>query len=177
MSQLLQEKVDLISKAYVTFKDKDLLILDGINGRAFDGFKQTLANRNVFLEDEIPVLFKDLTWFGGGEDGLLITNKHVYYHEWGYKCLKLTDIDEVRIGGWFDENIDFILKHAPTISIWAAKVFNEVHTVIEILSKTDEKDAKERKDTSAPTQVKCLGCRAIVHSNQTFCDYCRSPLS
>jgi len=113
-----------------------------------------------------------LTWFGGGEDGLLITNKHVYYHEWGYKSLKLADIDEVRISGWFDENIDFILKHAPTMSIWAAKVFNEVRTVIEILNGVDENDV-ERKVTVAQTQ--CLGCGAITYPNHDFCEYCHRP--
>lgn len=46
--------------------------------------------------------------------------------------------------------------------------------IIELLQADDEIDIE---DKPAPVQVQCLGCKAIVRSNQKFCEYCRSPLS
>jgi len=176
MNQLAQGKVDSISRASVSFKDKAVLVLDGVHGRAFDGFKQTLAKRGISLKDEVLVLFKDLTWFGGGEDGFLITDKRVYYHEWGFRCLEIAEIEMVRIGGLFDENIEFILKDGQIISLWLAKIFSEVKAVIEVLKSVDVAPTLVEDDRPMVHQVQCLGCRAIVRSNQNFCEYCRSPL-
>ena len=174
MDKLTQEKRDLISRSYVNFKDKLILVLDGIHGKAFEGFKKVLFERDVSIDDEEVVLFKDLTWFGGGEEGILITNKHFYYYQWGFKQIAITDISEVKIDGWFDENIVFVLKSGQSVSIWAAKLFSEVKAVIDILQKVDTVCEVEVKPV--PMQIQCLGCKAIISSSQNFCEYCRSPV-
>ena len=174
MNQLAKNKEDLILEASVSFKDKTVLVLENIGGHAFDGFKQTLRRRGVTLEAEVLVLFKDLTWFRGGEDAFLITDKHIYYHEWGYRCLVISDIDIVRIGGLFDENIEFVLKNGQVVSLWLSKIFYEVKTVIDLLQLEDKITPDEQK--TVVHQVQCLGCRAIVRASQNFCEYCRSPL-
>ena len=174
MIKITQVKRDLISKSYVKFEDRGILVLDGISGKAFETFESILVKRNTPIKNEEVVFFKDLTWLGGGEEGILITSEHFYYYQWGFKQIAITDIAELKIGGLFNENIIFILENGQTISIWAAKLFLEVKAVIEILQTVDE---VEIKDKPVPVQVQCLGCKAIIRSNQNFCEYCRSPLS
>ena len=171
MSKLTEKKRNLISKSYVNFEDKRILVLANIRGKAFETFKGILIKRKSTVENEENVFFKDLTWLGGGEEGILITNKYFYYYQWGFKQIEITNIDEVRIGGWFDENIVFVLKSGQSVSIWASKLFSEVKEVIDILQTVDEVNVRP-----VPVQVKCLGCKAIIKSNQNFCEYCRSPL-
>jgi len=178
MNQLSQKKKDLIAGVYVNFKDRRILVLDGISGDAFEGFKGILTKRNAPFENEEVVFFKDLTWFGGGEEGILITDKHFYYYQWGFKQIAIADIAQLRVGGWFDENIVFVLKNGQSVSLWLAKFFGEIKTIIEILQSDDEVAIEiEAKEKSLPVQVQCLGCKAIIRANQNFCEYCRSPVS
>ncbi|MCL1989296.1 MAG: hypothetical protein FWG67_00235, partial [Defluviitaleaceae bacterium] len=132
MSKLTQKKRDLISKSYVNFRDKRILVLSGIDGKAFETFKSILVKRNAPIENEEVVFFKDLTWLGGGEEAILITDKHFYYYQWGFKLIKISHIRELKIGGLFDENIVFVLKSGQSVSIWASKLFSEVKEVIDI---------------------------------------------
>jgi len=170
---ITQKKRDLISKSYVNFKDRGILVLNGINGNAFETFKRILVTRNIHIENEEIVFFKDLTWLGGGEEGILITSKYFYYYQWGFKQITISDIVELKTGGLFNDNIVFVLKSGQLISIWAAKLFSEVKATIEILQ-TDDKKVKSEKRNSFPIQ--CLGCRAIIQVSQNFCEYCRSPI-
>lgn len=172
MIMITQVKRDKISKSYVNFKDKGILVLEGVNGKAFETFKSILVKRNNPIENEEVVFFKDLTWFGGGEEGILISSKYFYYYQWGFKKIAITDIAELKIGGLFDESIVFVLKNGQSESIWAAKLFSEVKATIETLQANDE---IEIEDNPVPVQVQCLGCKAIIRANQSFCDYCRSP--
>ena len=173
MEKLTQTKRNLISSAAVTFKDRKILILDGVRGRAFETFKAFLIKKNAPIEREEVIFFKDLTLFGGGEEGVLITDKHFYYYQWGFRQIAIADISEVLIGGLFDENIVFALKSGHTVSIWLSKLFQEIKAVIAILQ-TDDVAFDAAK--SQPVQVQCLGCKAIVRREQNICDYCRSPL-
>ncbi|MCL2559327.1 MAG: hypothetical protein FWE07_02465 [Turicibacter sp.] len=174
MNELTQRQKDAIAQSYVNFKDRGILVLAGISGKAFKTFKKRLVEWETPIDDEELVLFKDLTWLGGGEEGILITHAHFYYYQWRFKQIAIADIAEIKIGGLFDENIVFVLKNGQSVSIWLAKLFSEVKEVIEILQSVDE---PEQKKPSASSQVQCLGCRAIVLSHQNFCEYCRSPLS
>jgi|GEM_PF-3554079 len=175
MEQLSKKQKDLISKAYTNLADRRILVFSSIQGEAFETFKRILVKRNAPIELEEFILFRDLTLLGSGEEGILITNEHFYYYQWGFRQIAISDIAEMKSSGWFNENIVFVLKNGESISmaIWATNLFNEVRKVIEILQIEDE--AEEEK--SASVQVRCLGCRAIIRSNQKFCEYCRSPLS
>ena len=174
MEQLTNKQRSLISSAYANFTDGRILVFSSIQGEAFETFKRILVMRNAPIELEELVLFRDLTWFGGGEEGILITATHFYYYQWGYQQIAISGISEMKIGGWFNENIEFVLTSGQMISIWLAKLFHEVSTIIEIMQADDEVEVDAQ---SAPVQVQCLGCRAIVRPNQKFCEYCRSPLS
>ena len=175
MEQLTNKQRSLISNAYANFTDRRILVFTSIQGEAFETFKRILVKRNAPIELEEFVLFRDLTWFGSGEEGILITNEHFYYYQWGYQQIAIVDIIEVKSSGWFNENLIFYLKSGESISvaIWSSNLFNEVREVIEILQADDVVD----DDRSAPIQIQCLGCKAIIRSNQKFCEYCRSPLS
>lgn len=173
MSKIKQTKRNLIFSAYETFTDSRILVLDNINGQAFETFKGILVKRNAPINEEEVVFFRDLTWFSGGEEGILITNAHFYYYQWGYRQIAISNIAKMKVGGLFDENIVFVLNCGQSISIWASKLFHEIKTIIEIL-KAD--DAISVNDQLASVQVQCLGCRAIIRSNQKYCEYCRSPL-
>jgi len=72
----------LILQAYANFNDKDILILEHVAGRAFEGFKEMLNKKNFSLDDEKVIFFKDFTWFGSGSEGLLITDKSLYFKYW-----------------------------------------------------------------------------------------------
>jgi len=173
MSKLTQEKKGLLLKSHVDFKDRHILMLDGIGRKAFEGFKQALDKKNISLEDEEVILFKDFTWFGSGDEGLLITDEHLYFKYWWYfECVKIADVREVQHSGWFNENIKLVLNNGKSVSLWAHEVFDEVKTVVDILRTGDAVTAEP-----VTTQVQCLGCKAIIRSNQAFCEYCRSPLS
>jgi len=172
---ITKEQQDLVSRSYVNFKDKGILVLEGIHGKAFEGFKEVLTKKGVSIDREEVVFFKDLTWFGGGEEGVLITNQHLYYYQWGFKQIAVADILEIKIGGWFDENIVFVLKSGQAVSIWLSKLFSEIKAVVDILQSVDA--VCEVKVKSVPVQIQCLGCKAIISSSQNFCEYCRSPIS
>jgi len=179
MNKMTQAKRALISKAYAKFADKRVLVFNSIKGQAFETFKKILVKRNAPIELEEFVLFRDLTLLGGGEEGILITNEHFYYYQWGFRQIAISDISEIKSSGLFNENIIFVLKNGEPVSmaIWASNLFNEVKEVVEILQSDDEADVEITiKDKQAPVQVQCLGCKAIIRSNQKFCEYCRSPL-
>jgi len=176
MSRLSQVKKDLISQAYSNFKDTQILIFNSISGQSFDTFRNILVGRNAPIENEEFVFFRDLTMLRGGQEGVLITNKHLYYYQWGFQQIVVADIVEIKMSGLFNENLVFNLKDHQTISIaiWASNLFNEIKAVITILQVEDEVKTEEKATSH---QVRCLGCKAIIRSDQNFCEYCRSPLS
>ena len=174
MNKLTQKKRDLILGSHINFKAKGILVLDDIHGKPFETFKNILVKRNSPISNEELVFFKDLTWFGSGEEGFLITSEYFYYYQWGFKVIKISHIRELKIGGLLNENIVFTLENGQTISIWLSKFFDEVKAVIEVLNTVDTIEEIETKPASI--QMQCLGCKAIIRSNQNFCEYCRSPL-
>jgi len=179
VNKVTQEKKALIAKAYANFTDRRILVFSSIKGEAFETFKEILVKRNAPFELEEFILYRDLTILGGGEEGILITNAHFYYYQWGYQQIAISDIAEIKYSGWFDEYIIFVLKNGKSVSmaIWASSLFDEIREVIEILQTDDNDDVTNVDNQSAPLQVRCLGCRAIVRANQKVCEYCRSPLS
>jgi len=173
MNKFNQKKLDLILSAYIDFQDKNIQILDGISGRAFNGFKKTLSKRGISLDEEEKILFTDFTTFGSGADGLLITNEQLYYKFFSdFKHIELTDIHRMKMDGERHENILIVLKNGQSISLSTDTNLDDIKTVIDILT-----GANGMKVNIEGKQVKCLGCRAIINTNQNFCEYCRSPLS
>jgi len=173
MNRLNQKKLDLILSSYIDFQDENIQILDGISGRAFNGFKKTLSKRGISFGEEEKILFIDFTTFGSGADGLLITNKQLYYKFFSdFKHIELTDIYSMKMSGERHENIQIVLKNGQSVSISTDTNLDDIKTVIDILI-----DANGMKVNIEVKQVKCMGCRAIINTNQNFCEYCRSPLS
>lgn len=137
-----------------------------MNSKALDTFKNFLSAKGIFIKNDDIVYFKDLTWLKGGEEALLITNDYFYYYQWGFKVINLSEIKSLSIGGIFDENIVFEMKSGQNISIWAAKYFDEIKEVIDVI-----------KSNSKVFQAKvCVGCRATIRTNREICDYCRLPV-
>ena len=138
MIELTQEKKDWIRHAYnegANYKEHGISIFDDVPVKALDYFKGMLAKKGIeFAYDEKVVLFKDFTWLKYGREGLLITNKKLYYkYHLYFKTIDLADIASLQIDPYDTYNISFALKDGSTIEIYASELYKEVKEMIDIL--------------------------------------------
>jgi len=75
MNELTQRQKDAIAQSYVNFKDRGILVLAGISGKAFKTFKKRLVEWETPIDDEELVLFKDLTWLCGVVFNVTVTTE------------------------------------------------------------------------------------------------------
>ena len=138
MIALTHEKRDQIRHAYnerAKYKAHEISIFDDVPVKALDYFKKMLVKKEIeFAYDEEVVLFKDFTWLKYGREGLLITNKRLYYkYHLYFKVVELTDIAGLQIDPYDTYNISFALKDGSTIEIYASELYKEVKEIIDIL--------------------------------------------
>ena len=135
------------------------------NDKALQTFISFLSSKGLSVTLELVIFFKDLTWLKGGQEAILITEEFFYYYQWGFKMIKLCDIEHLSTGGFLNEKLIFKLKNGQVFSIWAAKYFTEIKEVI-----LSQKVRHYEKLTV------CTGCRATVNTSNNRCDYCRKPI-
>lgn len=138
MIELTQEKREWIRQAYdegTKYKEQGISIFDEVPVRALDYFKGRLAKRGIELAyDEEIVLFKDFTWLKYGREGLLITNKRLYYkYHLYFKVVELADIAGLQVDPYNTSNISFALKDGSTVEIYASELYKEVKEMVDIL--------------------------------------------
>ena len=163
MIEITQEKRDLITLAYNKgddYKEHGLRIFDDIPTKALNYFKEVLAKKGIQLsQDEEIVLFKDFTLLKYGREGLLITNKKIYYkYHFYFKTVNLADIAGLQIDPYDSDNISIALKDGSTVEIYASELYKEVKEIINILL----------TGTDLENEYDASGNKVIDVANKTF---------
>ena len=191
--QLTQDKKNKITEVHnkaLTLGDKNkMTIFDNIQGKRFDKFeRKVLSQQGISIENENPILFLSFIAALGG--WTLITNEKIYHKEplENLSVVKLSNIKLVTVSKKVPDRLMTtitIKSQKDTIT----KMDDQLHLVKTILDILLERDTSielveaektevvvENEHAQHPQQIRCLGCKAIISSNQNVCQYCRSPL-
>ena len=138
MINLTQEKREKILAlgAGEGFTKNKMTVFGDIPAKKLEKFEKTLSKKKKLqpLEaDEELIVFKPFV-LESGSDGILITNKRLYFKYFQYSNLiDLTDIVLVKVDPFDTTQISFLLKDGTTEEVYVAELYKEIEALMQIL--------------------------------------------
>jgi len=170
------EAIDTASSEHLKTK---FPLFNDIPAKKIANFKKMLAKNNVSVDNEEIIFFYDLTIFGSGKEGSLITNTSIYHIDTlGFKQAKFSDISQFHYEDGNTQGVGqtFIdLKDNTKLSYISAKwMFDIINAIFAALGVVmAEKIELVQFDRLEKAQ--CQNCRAWTRHE--ICEYCRTPVA
>lgn len=167
-------KTELI-KIFSKFNIPKMTVFELIPVKKLKRAKQSYGQN--LKEDEVIVLLYDGTAFGSAKEGLLLTNRKIYFKNVfkPSESLALSEVASFSTKSWLEFNIN--LRNGEIITI----ITSDTTKTVEKMSLLNEMLVALKKgllatSNSAVSELICKSCGANVEHQVGKCRYCRAEL-